>query len=198
MSNKLDALLQDLLRGTISDDERSEAEAIAQLGLELPPIPPPSGLLDALLKAAQTAGPYDHHVGQVAQMLGVDRQTAQTMVDGIADPAKWEKGLFPGVIQYHLESAAELDAITGFVRIEAGTHFPDHEHLGAEHVLVLEGSAVDTESGRTFRAGDLIQMGPHTHHGFTVSDEGSLLYLVVIFGGLRIGDLELRPGDPRI
>lgn len=195
MSRELDALLAGLLDAELTAEDRAEAEAVAELGLSLPPVPVPADLRDRLLGSLD-AGPYEHQLGHIAQMLGLTREAARPLVEGIGDATNWDAGPLPGVSLYHLEPHIPLtNVIAGFTRITAGTTFPPHRHLGDEYTLVLAGTAVDS-SGQRWQPGDLIHRPPESTHHYTVGPDADLVFLVVIFEGLAIGDLVLHPGDP--
>jgi anti-sigma factor ChrR (cupin superfamily) len=93
----------------------------------------------------------------------------------------------PGIEFFWCEGGpAVANAVRGFVKVEAGTNFPDHEHIGDEIVLVLQGSFVDTSRNLTFHAGDSDIMKAGTSHAYTVPAGGpDLLKLSVTQVGLR-------------
>ena len=85
-------------------------------------------------------------------------------------------------------------AITGFVRIEAGLAFPEHEHLGEEAVLIVAGRCED--AGRIHQPGDIVRMPASSRHSFRVCPGPDLVYLAVVQRGMRIGDRVLSATDP--
>ena len=84
-------------------------------------------------------------------------------------------------------------AIVGFVRIPAGTAFIEHEHLGPEKVFVLQGRFKDGDT--EYGPGDLATMPAGSSHSFDVLPGAPLVYLLVLHGGLRIGEHVIRPGS---
>jgi len=88
----------------------------------------------------------------------------------------------PNVSLVHLLGGpATAGADVGFVRVDAGTTFPPHRHLGEEHVLVLQGSYQDSD-GSSARAGDLVHMPAGSAHTFTAGPDTDLIYAVVVHG----------------
>lgn len=181
--------------------EGEGAEALAALASLLPAArsPASSSARDTLLAALTPFGRLDRFAAQAAAMLDLDEAAAKPLLDAAALPASYTPSPFPGVRLYHIEGGpAVRDAITGFVRIEAGAAFPDHDHLGEERVLIVQGSCVDTSNGKIFRAGDVAPGGPGGVHGVVARPGPDLVYLAVLAGGLKVGDMVLRPGDPSI
>jgi anti-sigma factor ChrR (cupin superfamily) len=99
----------------------------------------------------------------------------------------------------HVEGGPRVKgAITGFVRLGSGVSFPEHEHLGDEEVLILQGSCVDSIDHRVSRAGDRVRMPCGTVHSFSVREGPDLVYLAVVGTGLRVNGQELLAHDLRL
>ena len=149
--------------------------------------------------ASTERGRLARFAAPVAKLLDVDDARAEALLDAIDDPASWSPNPLPGVTLYHFEGGEKVaDCITGFTRIERGGAFPAHEHLGTEYVFVVQGRMRDAVSGEIFKPGDLSIMEPGTEHHLEVLPGPELIYLVVIFEGISVMGIELRPGDPRI
>ena len=80
-------------------------------------------------------------------------------------------------------------ADVGFVRVAAGTTFPLHRHLGDEHVLVLQGTYVDSD-GSHYRPGDLAFKPEGSSHEFTAGPDQDLIY-VTVFHGVEVPGIDL-------
>ena len=131
----------------------------------------------------------------VSELLLLDADGARRHLDALGDPTAWTPGFLPGMMLFHVRGGPLLaPAITGFVRVAAGECFPEHEHLGVESVVVLQGSYWDVSG--IVRAGDRVTQPAGSRHSFTVRPGPDLLYLAVVESGLRIGDRLLEPGDP--
>lgn len=182
------------------DSETAEsADGFAAFVELLEPSAPPAGGRERLLAALRSEGRLSAYAARVAELLDVDATTAARMLDAAGTPAAYEPGPFPGVTLSHVEGGeAVRGAITGFVRIEGGASFPTHEHLGEETVLVVQGSMLDPETGRVFRAGDVVRAARGTAHATVARPGPDLVYLAVLFDGLRVGDTEMRADDPRL
>lgn len=189
----VDEFLKEMTEAGIAVDElASVADALSQRT-------PPAPLRDRLMQSLAAGGRLHRFAEQVAELLDVTRTRAEELLDAIDDAASWEPGPGEGVTLFHIEGgAAVADAITGFVRVERSGSFPHHEHLGDEAILIVQGGYRDSESGRVHRPGDVVRMPPGTAHQLNVVAGPKLIYLAIVFGGVDIGGMVLRPGDPRI
>lgn len=185
-----------------AEDDLLDADGLAALTtlaslLEAPKVD--RARRDALIASLSTAGRFDALAERVAGMLDIDADAAREMLDRAGLIENYEPSPFPGVRLAHVVGGPRVtDAITGFVRIEADAAFPDHDHLGAETVLIVQGSCLDMPSGNIYRSGDLVYGRPGEVHTVIARPGPDLVYLAVLFEGLRVGEMELRPGDPNI
>lgn len=159
----------------------------------------PTSGRDRLLSTISPKGRLSHYQDQVAALLDIASNEASRLLDDASQASMYEEGPFPGVRLYHVRGGPSVaEAITGFVRIEAGAEFPCHEHLGGESVLVVQGSMLEPETGHVSRAGDLVRAAPGQAHTAVARSGPDLVYLAVLFEGLRVGDTEILAIDPRL
>lgn len=176
-----------------------DAEGVDAFLRLLEPVSADPTVRDRLLQSVRPEGRLSRHASTVAELLGVDETTAARLLDQACTPTSYQPGPFPGISLLHVEGGPKVaSAITGFVRIAGGGSFPLHEHLGDETVLVLSGSMLEPESGRIHRAGDLVHARAGQAHTAVARPGPDLVYLAVVSEGLRIGDTEMRAGDPRL
>jgi quercetin dioxygenase-like cupin family protein len=64
------------------------------------------------------------------------------------------------------------------MRMKVGDRFPIHYHKQEEHMIVIEGSYVDTVSGSVFKEGDIQIIPPFQAHCFTPLIDGYVLVLI--------------------
>jgi anti-sigma factor ChrR (cupin superfamily) len=134
---------------------------------------------------------------QVAQLIDVGIDKARELVGRIDDAKSWMTTYVPGVFSYDLPvGPAVSDAVVGFVKVAPGYVFPDHEHMGDEENLVLQGSCVDS-SGAVIKRGDLIRMVSGTHHELKARPGPDFIYLGIAHKGFMMGGHHIKPGDPR-
>lgn len=161
--------------------------------------PPPGDLRARLMSEATVEGRFERFVETAAGILDVDADRMRELLDSTGDPTAWYRSRLPGVELIDLDGGPRVaNAIRGFVRMPAGAEFPEHSHLGEEKVFVLQGSFVDGASGRVYRAGELATMPEGAPHGFRVRPGPDLVYLFVAQTGIRIGDEDISPDDPRV
>ena len=157
---------------------------------------PSEALRTHLMASLAQTHRFDDLEAQVASLLDVDREQAARFLLNIDQADAWTTGPEPGVDIFHVEGGPQVqDAVTGFVRLDCGATFPEHEHLGDETVLVLQGALIDS-NGRYVSAGEAAPMIAGSKHAFRVVGAVPLIYLAVIQHGVRIGDLEILAGDP--
>src|SRR5262249_30207975 len=100
----------------------------------------------------------------------------------LKDEPGWEP-LRPGVHIRRLYQTPE-GAAAALVRYQPGASIPGHEHLGHEHVLVLDGAQSD-EYGR-YAAGTLVVNRPGSSH--RVASAGGCVVLIVWERAVRFTD----------
>jgi quercetin dioxygenase-like cupin family protein len=190
-SEPRDPFLDELAVELAPSSAENSAEDIAGAALlrlceALPEVAPSAVLRARLLDSAQAARRFDRFASKVAQLLdlGIDRSKA--LLARLGDASVWTEEL-PGIRFFWVEGGPAVSAaVRGFVWIEAGREFPEHEHLGDETTLVLQGAFEDPARDRVFRPGDIDRMPPGTSHAFRALPGGpDLVKLAVVQKGLR-------------
>jgi anti-sigma factor ChrR (cupin superfamily) len=97
----------------------------------------------------------------------------------------------PGIQIQRLYQEYEGGPAAALLRYEPGASVPAHEHLGYEHILVLDGAQSD-EHG-TYPAGTFIINGPHSVHR-VASVEGCVV-LAIWEKGVRFSGEAARPNE---
>lgn len=216
MAQDIDLIAEELALGGLSPAERQQLEAqargdpalaralaaararVAVLGLAARPVAPPAELRARVLAAVSADGRFGRFVDRVARILDVSMVRARDLLRGIDDPASWVPGPVEGCDLFHLDGGPEaVQAVCGFVRLRPGVEFPDHEHVGDETVLVVQGSFRDGD-GTLVPLGTEVEKPGGTRHKLVALDGPDTIYLARIFDGVVIGDVWMKPGDPRI
>lgn len=181
-----------------SERYRSEAEAISDLAATLPPLKPSLDLKARIMDNIEPVGRFRRFVDSTAELIDVSKTRALELLEQIDEASNWEPGPTPAVSLFHIEGGPETaGAIVGFIRIEPGEPFPEHEHHGTERVLVLQGAIRDS-SGERFLPGDVCVMDEGTEHHLVAEEGPPLIYLVVVDEGVTIGDQFIGPDDPEL
>ncbi len=202
-------LLAELALGTLSPDEAADVQAyladhpeartelatlretVADLAVALDPVEPAPALRARLLDSVAAGGRFADFTGAFAKLFDVATDRARELLDLIDDAAAWVAG--PGTSQLvHFDGGpAVAGNDNGFVRVPPSTRFPNHEHLGQETVLILQGSATDSD-GRVYRRGDVITKPAGSTHWFETHAGPDFVYAVTV-GGVNFA---VEGGDP--
>lgn len=179
-------------------EDVEDVEALVN-GLGAPEVRPEGGLRAALLAAATPSGRFARFKQTVARLLDVDETRAETTLDRIDQPDAWYQSALPGMELVDIDGGpAVKEAIVGWVRLGAGTQFPEHTHGGEENVMVIQGSLQDDLTGQIFRPGDVAKMPAGSTHSFTVRPGPDLVYLLVVQKGVTIAGQFYAYDDPRV
>lgn len=192
-----DALVRDLGPETVAAAEADAAEALSSLAVALPPVTPPPSLRARLMASVRGPARYAPFIDRLARMVDLATDRVQTLLASLARPDVWQPSPGPNIHLVHFDGGpAVATADVGFVKVAAGTPFPDHRHIGDETVLVLQGSFSDS-GGATVRAGEIFKMPQDSSHSFTAGPDEDLVYAAVVFGGIEIPGLTRDMWRPR-
>ncbi len=175
-----DADLLDRALGAVVDDhfagcatcQAAADEVLAAIGLLAASLPQPAVPARGRVRLlAATAPAMRSHASRLAQLLRWSEADAlRTLVALEDDVLAWESH-GPAISHHRL---AGPDKIAGLLRISAGAQFPDHRHVGDEHLLVLQGSCVDS-LGAQLGPGDHLHRTAGTRHALTVHPGPALI-----------------------
>lgn len=136
---------------------------------------------------------FAHHAGAVGRLTDWSEEEGLSYLARI-DSEGWEASDVPGAEVIHLKGKGpSAAAIVGFVRVAQGSTFIEHTHLGQEQVYVLQGRFID--GPQEYGPGDVATMEAGSSHGFAVLPGVDLIYLLVLYDGLQVGDHIIRPGS---
>lgn len=180
------------------DDElRAASDAFGELVASLSPVAPRPELRAQLFAAIDETCRFEDFVDPIAKLVHLSMERTRDYLRKIDEPQQWDAGPFPGVALLHIDSGPGLEqAITGFVRLDAGAQFPEHEHLGEERIFVLQGTYIDS-LGETYGPGSYVVKPPGTAHHLDVPSGGSdCIYLAVVERGVQVGEMEILYDSP--
>ena len=167
---------------------------LAYMTSELASAPPSAQARARMLDAARPEDRLARYAEPIAALLGIDQPAALEAIARIDDPSAWFEFL-PGISLLPVRGGEKAKgSLRGFVRVRAGVEFPEHEHLGEEAVMIMQGYYADGVTGAVFGPGDTPRQQVDTRHAFRVLADGpDLLGLVVAYGGLRAQGQEFPP-----
>lgn len=211
MRDHIDAWIPDLVLGTLDSAARDEVQvhlelcarcagevadataAFSDIALSLPPVRPHASVFTDILTSIAAGEPrpegptasdrFADLIDRVAEFFDLTRERVKALLDLVDEPTAWGPGKVAGISLLDFRGGARIaGADAGFVRLEPGTTFPYHRHVGGEVVMVLEGSFVG-DDGAITRRGEGLRFAAETCHEFTARAEGCL-FAVVIWEGL--------------
>ncbi len=171
-------------------DELAALEDTA-LALIAPLTPPPD--VHARLMSSIGAGAFERHASPMAKLFDVSVDRARELLGLIDRTSSWDTAM-PGVHLVHFDGgAAWAAADCGFIKLDVGTAFPLHDHLGEEVSLVLAGRLRDRTSGRIYGPGDEIVANQGEEHDMFCEGEAPCMYAARALNGITIGGAPARP-----
>lgn len=111
---------------------------------------------------------YAPFFGRIAGLWHVSEDQVLRELTRARDPRAWTPTWLRGVKTLEVQASAE--ARSKLLSLGAGVRFPKHRHRAAEHVLVLEGSYMDS-TGCEVRAGEEQLMPAGSEHELQVLGE---------------------------
>ena len=185
----------------MSDDKKLEQDLAAVLDSAVldsaASAPAPASLRSRVLGSLAKTPRFAHFEDRVAAMLQIPVERARVVLRAFDDPGVWARELPMAEFFWVERGAALKDAVCGFVRVDRGQTFPEHEHLGRERVLMIQGAMVDVVTGERFGPGDISEREAGSSHAYVAEDGGvDMVHLVVADVGYRFGEIIAGPREP--
>ncbi|MBX3249336.1 MAG: cupin domain-containing protein [Myxococcales bacterium] len=181
------------------DDLFDDAVARAMLGWpgdQRPAVDP--AVRARLLESSHREHRFPDLVSLIARDADLPAVCAADLLCAVDDPSRWSPGPAPGVTLLHFDGGPKTaDAITGFVRVEPGHFFPEHDHAGVEIGVVLQGALRDTATGAVHERGARVVTHPGTAHALEVVSRAPAIYLAIAHVGVIVGGQLIGPDDAR-
>jgi hypothetical protein len=195
MKDADEQLLDEFLTENSTDSK--SLDILAVLGDLLDEEDPSDDVLRTILADARVEDRFAQFRDEVGKLLDLDAAATQAVLAGIDRGEGWFSDPNTGAQLCWVDGGPIVkDAVCGFVRMPAGSAFPEHTHLGMEHVLVLQGSYVDSFDGKVGHPGDVISRFPGSRHSFSVPEDGpDLLLLTVVHQGYEVAGVQVTPAD---
>jgi anti-sigma factor ChrR (cupin superfamily) len=145
----------------------------------LPAVAVGGSLRTRLLSRVTGTDRYLPFLDRVAEMFDLPEAQAQDHLHSIDRPDDWDD-MLPGVRFRDFDGGPALgEAHGGLIRLQPGTTFPQHTHIGRERVLILQGRMED-DTGKQYRAGDLIVSEDGTAHEFRAIGDQEVIYAAAV------------------
>ncbi len=169
----------------MSDRRLLEAgDAWGALVLGVAPSPPPDALRARILAAADRAAPFQRFLARFARCFDLSDSALHPLLARMDEPAAWTPGLGATLAFLHFDPGPGLrtaagTAHCGIARMRSGARVPAHRHQGREITFVLRGRVRD-DQGRSFEAGDMLDMSPGSSHALQIAGEPDALLAVLV------------------
>jgi len=157
------------------------------------PVTPSPDVL-ARLQTSIGSGPFERFTTQMARLFDVTVDCSRELLGLIDRKASWETAL-PGVHLVHFDGGpAYAAADCGFVKLDVGTAFPPHKHLGEEVSLILAGRVRDRTSSKVYGPGDeIVEPAEQGDHDVVCEGDEPCLYAARAMNGISIAGAPARP-----
>lgn len=182
-------LVPQFLADALADSEDPSADAYELAGAlshafeQRPPSALRARLLETVARSDERYAPFWQRLGE---MFDLPLDKMRRVLTDLHSPERWQPAPIPGVSLLHFDGGPQVAAADcGLVRLEPGTPFPEHSHLGRELVLVLAGGYRE-HTGKTYTPGDAHEMQPGTAHSLRADAEHGCLFAVLLRDGIEI------------
>lgn len=142
--------------------------AAAQIGFDIAPQQPPTGLRGRILERVR-------NTPQAQAWKAWNMEAVPELFVVRQGEGGWQ-AVAEGVFAKQLYVDTTRDAVTMLVRMEPGSTYSAHRHGGSEQCFVLEGDINDGYG--TYYKGDFQRAAPGSHHGVQSTEKGCLLLIV--------------------
>lgn len=103
---------------------------------------------------------------QIASLFDLSLEEAKAVLGRALDAGAWEEGPAPNVKVLPVQAGPRAsEFITALVKVDPGHEFPHHEHLGPEHVMVIQGGYRCSTGEEKWR-GEVQEMSSDRAHSF--------------------------------
>lgn len=172
---------------TATDEDDLDVGVLDFLTRGLPPTPLRPGLRDRLLGTAGTKARFLPFLDRMMALFDLPEAAANAELASIDDGEGW-MDMVPGVRFRDFEGGPAIgEAHGGLVRVAPGASFPDHEHVGDEAMLMLQGE-VEDDRGTRYSAGALIESPDGSTHGLRNVGVDDVIYAARVIALNFTGD----------
>jgi hypothetical protein len=177
--------------------DRLAAERVAALVAASARLPAPSSLRERLLASAAATPRLARFTAEVARLLDVPPPRALEYLAMVDVHELWQETPYEGVTRLPVAGGPKTaGAVTHIVRVVPGKTIPMHVHFGPEIGLILQGRGRG-EDGHVCKPGDCDRLEKGTSHSIEGLPVVDCVMIVVAFGGISFGEVQILPDDPR-
>jgi quercetin dioxygenase-like cupin family protein len=154
----------------------------ASLTMVEPPMMLKQHILSRIHEEASVATAATHH-HEHEEFIPLHNLPNVDFYELAEDEGDWLPHPIKGIAVKTLATDKERGYATLLMRLDAGSVFPSHNHVGAEQCFIASGEV--TVRGRNLGAGGFFSTQAHTDHGDIVTSKGATVLLVVAIEDYR-------------
>jgi quercetin dioxygenase-like cupin family protein len=164
----------------IDRDDELDPLVLDALASALAPKAPAAGLRARLFGRIGGRDRFLPFIDRLITLFDLGEDDTRREIDALTDPtAEWED-LIDGCRFRDFEGGPALgEAHAGLIRLQPGSVFPNHRHVGTERMLLLQGRVRDT-AGNEYRAGDAIVSDDGSEHEMVAIGDEEVIYAAVV------------------
>ena len=163
----------------------AQRDSLMALGASLSPIAPSQAVRDRLLTETSGRLRFSPFTDRVANLFALDPAEAAVSLERIVGDDAWMEGPIPGFFLSPVVCGPSIEGSGMFLRVMPGTHFPKHEHLGEESLLVMQGLFREG-NGQVAAPGDWVIRENGTVHEFDIPEGPICVCAYRILGGITL------------
>ncbi len=165
------------------------SQELENIALSIAEVTPSKELKTTIFADLQATGSekYAGFIKYLMRFFQLPKATITTILDSLNDisaPA-WDKSPFNGAYLHHFKAGGNhADAHCGLIYLKPGTKISNHEHLGEEKMLVIEGEVI-IDDGKIYRSGELAISKKGSSHALQAGDNSAAILAVIANDGVN-------------
>lgn len=191
-----DVELQEMLQNNGIDAKLATfSNQLENMALAVPEVQPSKQLKESIFAHIEQSG-SQKFVGltqRIAQFFKLPIQQIEEILETTKDVTLpvWEKAKIEGAYLHHFQAGGDFaDAHCGLIYLKPSTKITEHEHLGKEYMLIIQGE-VTTSDGKTHQVGEVAVSPKGSSHTLVSGPDCDCIFAVIAIGGVEFKDLEL-------
>jgi quercetin dioxygenase-like cupin family protein len=189
-----DKELEKLLKSNGIDKRIAEiSNQFENIALTAPSIKPSKELKSSIFSYLENKGSkkFSGQINRLVAFFQLPVSRIKEILDTTSDTSLdlWDKARIEGAYLHHFKAGGTLsEAHCGLIYLEAGAEITEHEHLGEEKMLVLQGE-VTTSDGLTYQVGEIAISEKGSSHTLIAGTDSVCIFAVIANGGVDFKDV---------
>lgn len=168
------------------------SQQLENIALSTPSVKPSTQLKDSIFSHIEKTGieKFSGLINRLTSFFQLPVSRIKEVLETTNDTnlSVWDKTTIEGAYLHHFKAGGNLSgAHCGLIYLEPGNEITEHEHLGEEQMLVLQGE-VTTSDGKTYQVGEIAISDGGTSHTLTAGKNSACIFAVIANGGVDFKD----------